>query len=240
METTLHQQLKVFYAQTPDLTEVVVNGFRIDAIAQDGELVEIQQASLGALREKTRKLLQPRGRHRLRIVKPIVARRRITTLDRREGSVIRSRMSPKTCDWMELFIDLVHFCTVFPCKRLTLEVLMIEAEETRIDRTPKRRRGKPYQTIDIRMTKVCESLKFQSIQDLVMCLPSEQLPSTFDTGELARILDRPRWFAQKVAYSLRMMGAIETVSRRRNAHMYCLAPKLMRKLRTRQISKAVA
>lgn len=240
METTLHQQLKMLYAVAPDSTEIMVEGFRIDAIAQNGELVEIQQASLSALREKTRKLLPPRGRRKLRIVKPIVTRRRITFLDRPEGSVVRSRMSPKSCDWMDLFMDLVHFCTVFPRKRLTLEVVMIEAEETRIDRPPRRRRSKPYKTLDIRLTRVGDSIEFQSIRDLMAQLPIERLPSTFDTSELARVLDRPRWFAQKVAYSLRTMGAIETVSRRRNARQYRITPRLASSLRNGAHPKAVA
>jgi len=233
METTLHQQLKMLYASSPEFTEVTIDGFRIDAIARDGELVEIQHASLGALRDKTCQLLAPRSRHRLRIVKPIIARRRVTTLDRMQEQVVRSRMSPKSCDWTELFLDLVHFCTVFPKKRLTLEALMIEVEETRVDRAPKRRRGKAYKSLDIHLTKICGSLQLQTLRDLVGCLPTDGLPDPFDTAALAQSLDRPRWFAQKVAYCLRSMGGIESVSRRRNAHQYrwsrCLAKAVRRK-----------
>ena len=165
METSLHQQLKRLYASDQARTEVVVDGFRIDAVADDGELIEIQHASLGALRDKTRQLLPPRGKHRLRIVKPIVARKRITTLTRLGGEVVRSRMSPKSCDWLELFMDLVHFSTVFPRPRLTLEAILIEAEELRVDRTPKRRRGKPYKTLDLRLIEAGQSIQLRTIND---------------------------------------------------------------------------
>lgn len=220
METTLHQQLKLLYASSPEYTEVTMHGFRIDAVASDGELIEIQHGSLGALRDKTRRLLATRGKHRLRIVKPIIARRRVTTVDQPDGQVLRSRMSPKTCDWTELFMDLVHFCTVFPRRRLTLEALLIEVEEFRLDRPPRPRRSKPYRSLDLHLTKVCHCVTLQSLSDLVQALPTAQLPDPFDTAALAQSLGRPRWFAQKVAYCLRTMGAVESVSRRGNAHQY--------------------
>ena len=57
METTLHQQLKRCYAQDDDSTEVVLGQYRIDAI-RDDELIEVQCASLSAIRDKCRNLLK--------------------------------------------------------------------------------------------------------------------------------------------------------------------------------------
>ena len=52
-ETTLHRQLKALYSSSAeDRQEVTVDGFRIDAIADD-RLIEIQCASLGAIRKKS-------------------------------------------------------------------------------------------------------------------------------------------------------------------------------------------
>lgn len=223
METSLHQQLKRLYACDTEQVEVKVDGYRIDAINSDGELVEIQHASLGQLRDKTRQLLPPRGKRRLRIIKPLITRKKITTLDHSHDRVLRSRMSPKRDDWLDIFIDLVHFATVFPRKRLTLEVLLIEAEELRVDRAPKRRRSKPYQTVDMRLVNVGESIHLQTTNDLVSRLPLDQLPSPFDTRQLAEALNRPRWFAQKVAYCLRTMGCMNSLERRKSGHLYQLS-----------------
>jgi hypothetical protein len=172
------------------------------------------------LKKKVENLLSADRKRRLRIVKPIFASKRVTTLDRPQGKVIRSRMSPKRGDWLELFVDLVHFSAVFPRKRLSLEVLFIEAEELRVDRAAKRVRRKPYRTIDLRLLKVESSLVFQTANDLVNRLPMRELPSQFDTLELAQVLGKPRWLAQKVAYCLRTMGAIEQVERKRSGHRY--------------------
>jgi hypothetical protein len=224
LETSLHQQLKTLYACDASKTEVSVRGFRIDAIAEDGELIEIQHASLGALRDKTRKLLSARTGDRLRIVKPIVRRKRITTVCKKSGEVLRSRMSPKSCDWLEVFMDLVHFATVFPKKRLTLEVVLIDAEETRIDCVPRRRRGKTYKTVDICLIEVGEAISLETRADLLARLPIDQLPSPFDTSHLASALSKPRWFAQKVAYCLRTMKAIHSAGKRGNAQLYSFKP----------------
>lgn len=219
METSLHRQLKLHYAPSEDQTEVTVDGFRIDAIAESGELIEIQHASLGALRDKTRKLLK-RTSHEVRIVKPIIARKRIVTLDKKDGEVIRSRMSPKRGDTLNIFEDLVHFSTVFPRKRLTLEVVLIEAEEIRIDRNVKGWRKKKYKCLDQQLAEVQESLELQTNKDLLAMLPIEHLPMPFDTAELGAAMQRPRWFAQKVAYCLRQTGAAKLDGKRGNSQLY--------------------
>jgi hypothetical protein len=221
VETSLHQQLKSLYAVDAANTEVRFGSFRIDAIGEDGELIEIQHASLGALRDKTRKLLSAADGVRLRIVKPIVRRKRVTTLDKkRQEKILRSRMSPKSCDWLEVFMDLVHFATVFPHAGLTLEVLLIDAEETRIDRTPKRHRGKAYKTLDIRLVEVGQTISFSTVHQLMSELPLDELPSPFDTAQLAQAISKPRWFAQKVAYCLRTMGGFTMAGKRGNSQLY--------------------
>lgn len=53
METSLHRQLKALYCAEASRQEVRVDGFRIDAVDR-GRLIEIQQASLAALRHKVR------------------------------------------------------------------------------------------------------------------------------------------------------------------------------------------
>lgn len=230
METSLHRQLKLHYAASEDQTEVVVDGYRIDAIGPRGELIEIQHASLAALRDKTKQLLRD-SKHSLRIVKPIVARKRIMTLSQRGGDVLRSRMSPKRGDLLDVFEHLVHFSTVFPRKRLTLEIALIEAEELRVDRkNVKRRWGKRYVTLDQRLSRVQATVQLRTRNDLLRLLPIHLLPQPFDTAELAAALERPRWFAQKVGYCLRKTGAAEVDGKRGNSQLYRISGSRRRQL----------
>jgi hypothetical protein len=220
METALHRQLKLNYAISSDMIEVTVRGYRIDAIGKRGELIEIQHASLGALRDKTRCLLSEQSK-RVRIVKPIVARKTLVTLDAPDGEVVRKRLSPKRGDVLDIFLDLVYFGTIFPHPKLILEVVLIEAEETRIDRArPTRRRGKRYRTLEQTLVGVESRFEFTKLSDLLALLPLGELPQPFDTAELAVAMGKPRWFAQKVAYCLRQSGAATMVGKRGNSQLY--------------------
>lgn len=240
METSLHRQLKMRYAATEAQTEVVVNDFRIDAIAECGELIEIQHASLGALRDKTNKLLASR-KTKLRIVKPIIARKRLVTVKKPGGEVVRNRMSPKRGHLLDIFLDLVHFATVFPKKRLTLEIILIESEEVRVDRKNPSRRGKRYRVVDQKLTTVEQSIELKSLVDLLIELPIEHLPSPFDTAELAAAIQKPRWFAQKVAYCLRQMGAAKQAGKRGNSQLYLVSPATIKRVvKARQLRDALS
>ena len=220
METALHRQLKMNYATSSEKTEVTVHGYRIDAIGKRGELIEIQHASLGALRDKTRCLLSEQTK-RVRIVKPIIARKTLVTLDGPGGEVLRRRLSPKRGDVLDIFLDLVHFGTVFPHPKLILEVVLIEAEETRIDRArPSRRRGKRFRTLEQSLVGIEARFEFSKLSDLLALLPIDQLPQPFDTAELAAAMQKPRWHAQKVAYCLRQSGAATLVGKRGNSQLY--------------------
>lgn len=219
METSLHKQLKLLYADSEEQTEVEHAGFRIDAITPSGQLVEIQHASLGSLRDKTRKLLARRGTS-LRIVKPIVNRKRVSTIDPKNDTVIRSRMSPKRGQVIDIFEDLVHFSNVFPARRLCLELLLVDIEEIRIDRARPTRRGKRYKTIDQRLTEAYTGHELRNKSDLVRLLPYEQLRGNFNTSQLAAAIGRPRWFAQKVAYCLRETSAAKIAGKQGNSLVY--------------------
>lgn len=220
METALHRQLKLAYATSEAKTEVTVHGYRIDAIGKRGELIEIQHASLGALRDKTRCLLSEQTK-RVRIVKPIIARKTLVTLDAPDGEVLRKRLSPKRGDVLDIFLDLVHFGNIFPHRKLILEVVLIEAEEIRIDRVrPSRRRGKRYKTLEQNLVGIESKFEFAKLSDLLALLPLGELPQPFDTAELAAAMGKARWFAQKVAYCLRLAGAVEFVGKRGNSQLY--------------------
>ena len=136
METSLHRELKQLYADSPDDVEVRVGSFRVDAIAGD-ELIEIQHAGLAAIRDKIQRLLR---KHQVRVVKPIVASKLLVKRKSRRGKVVERRKSPKRGRLLDLFDDLVHFTSVFPHPRLTLEILLVEVEEWRCPGHGRRRR----------------------------------------------------------------------------------------------------
>ena len=223
METSLHRQLKAHYAGDDGLTEVVCDGFRIDAV-RAGELVEIQHGSLAAIRDKIRRLL---GKHRVRVVKPIVASKLLVKLDERGGGELSRRRSPKRGVLLDVFEELVYFTRVFPHKRLVLEVVLVDVEERRFPGCGKRRRRRPqsdFQIEDQLLVKVVASHSFATTADLLRLLP-RRLPAEFHTGHLAERLKARRWTAQRMAYCLREMKAVKVVGKKGNAILYAKSPR---------------
>ena len=215
METTLHQQLKAVYCEDPDGREVVVDGYRIDAIVGD-ELVEVQQAGLGAIRDKVRDLLK---RHRVRVVKPLAARKVLVRRKRRGGKVQSTRVSPKHATRYDLFDELVHFVTVFPHPRLTFELLLTEQEEHRVNARKRRWRDKGYRVEDRRLVAISDRLTLRTRSDLRNLLPAD-LPQPFSTADIAAKAGIPRWLAQKAAYCLRKTETARLDGKSGNALLY--------------------
>jgi hypothetical protein len=59
--------------------------------------------------------------------------------------------------------------------------------------------------------------------DLLRLLP-EGLGEQFTTQEIAKLAPMPRWLAQKMAYCLRKMGALEALGKRGNSWLYRVVP----------------
>ncbi|MBX7165762.1 MAG: hypothetical protein K1X74_05385 [Pirellulales bacterium] len=219
METSLHRELKSLCGDA-DTQEVRVGEYRIDCLRGD-ELVEIQHAGLAALRTKTAALVK---RHRLCIVKPVIASRRLIKLKRREGEIVSSRLSPKRGRLLDAFAELVHFTQVYPHPRLRLEILLVDVEELRVPGHGRRRRWRrnDFEVVDRRLVGVRERVELATAADLHRLLPDD-LPETFDTQQLADAADVPRWLAQQIAYCLHRCGAAELIGKARNSRLYRLA-----------------
>jgi len=217
METTLHRQLKEHYAAEGAAIEQRVGRYRIDVVA-GRELIEIQLGSLSAIRDKIAVLVK---RHRVRLVKPIIARKLLVKQQRAGGRVVSRRQSPKRGELLDLFEELVHFTRVFPHRRLTLEVPLVVIEEWRYPGHGRRRwrRAGDHQVEDQRLVSIDAVEQFRTAGDLCRLLPRE-LPRPFHTGDLAEGLGKERWIAQRMAYCLRNIGAIQSVGKQRGAWLY--------------------
>jgi hypothetical protein len=217
METTLHRQLKEHYATDGALIEQRLGRYRID-VMQPNRLVEIQLGSLTAIRDKVAALLR---KHRVLVVKPLVARKHIVKRRRRGGKIVSRRRSPKQGVLLDVFEELVHFTRVFPHRRLTLEVLLVEIEEWRYPGHGRRRwrRENDHQVEDQRLLDVLSIHSFHTATDLCRLLPPA-LPQPFHTAHIAEGLDVQRWVAQRMAYCLRQTGAIQPIGKLRGAWLY--------------------
>ena len=217
METSLHRELKTRYAGDGAQTEVPVGRYRVDVVRGD-ELVEIQHGSLAGIRDKVRRLLEE---HRVLVVKPIVARKLLIKQAARGGRVTGRRVSPKRGSILDLFDELVHFTRIFPHRRLTLEVPLVQIEEWRYPGHGRRRRWRRDDQVieDQRLLSVDRVYRFRTAADLAR-LVACPVPRPFHTGHLAESLGVQRWIAQRIAYCFRSAGTVREVGKQGNTRLY--------------------
>ncbi len=218
METTLHRQLKSHYAGDHAQQEVRVGRFRID-IVQGTRLIEVQHSGLSSLRDKTRELLR---KNDVEIIKPLIARKRLINLDRRDGSPVSTRWSPKRATPLDLFHELVYFTSLFPHRRLTLRIPLIEIEESRFPWKRRNRRRGQFRIQDQQLLTVTGENVYRTADDLRRLLPAK-LPAEFGTLELSRSLKVERWVAQRIAYCLRETGCTRVAGKQGNSIQYRFA-----------------
>ncbi len=218
METTLHRQLKTLYG--PDRggrSEVVVDGFRIDAVGPDGELIEVQSGPLGPLRGKLDRLLS--SGHRVRVVKPVVTRRRVIQRARRNGPDLSDRRSPWRGALTDVFDDFIGLAPLFPRPALQVDVLDVAIGEVRV---PQRRRRRGYVVADRILLNIDSQITLNQADCLWNLLP-DGLPDRFTTRDLADRMGRSLAFSQRVAYCLRLSGAAMETGKLGNWRVYLRA-----------------
>lgn len=207
-EGPLHAAVKAMLAGPGDRLEVPVGRFVIDVVRADGELVEVQTGGFGPLAAKLDALLD---RHRVRIVHPVAAERRIVRVDE-HGEIVSIRRSPKRGVVVEVFDKLVAFPSLLTHPNLTVEVLLLREDHIRAVRpvTTRRRTRDPGQR---RVRDILGRIELRHADDVLRALPP--LPAEpFSTRELASLLGCSTLLAQRTAYCLRAVGIIEVAGRR--------------------------
>lgn len=224
MATSLHNQLKLHYVNDESRHEVDLDGYRIDAIDQQNRLIEVQCASLMAIRDKIQTLTES---HQVIVVKPLAARKRVLRKERRNGKVVSRRYSPTKETLADVFLELVHFTQAFPHPNLRLDVVLTEQEEVRVPAKRKTWRRK-HSVQDRRLVAVQRTISLHSAQDLWDELEIN-VPEIFTTAILAEGGRMPRWLAQKAAWCFRKMNLIEACGKQANSIQYRLISEPLRK-----------
>jgi hypothetical protein len=216
-EGPLHRELKTMLAGPGDQFEVRVDGYVIDLVRADGELVEVQTGSFSPLRAKLDALLD---RHRIRIVHPVPARRRIVRVDE-HGEVLSERPSPKKPGAATIFEGLVSFPTLLSHPNLVIEVLLCREDHVR---KPAPVRGRRYlrDPGERRLTEVLERVELTGPADAAALIPSFDAP--FTTRELAKAMRVPLPLAQKTAACLRALDVLEPAGMRGRAPLHLKHP----------------
>jgi hypothetical protein len=211
-EKPLHAALKEWCAQPGDRFEVAVDGYVID-IVRDGLLLEIQTANFASIKRKLTELVRT---HRTRLIHPIALERWIV---KRDGGGVTRRRSPRRGRVEDLFWQVVSFPRLFASPNFSLEVLLIREEEVRRRGGRRSWRRQGWTTEERRLLEVVDRRLFEEVADLRALLP-DTLGESFTTEDMAGAMGIKRPLAQKMAYCLHQLRAIELLGKRRHSRLY--------------------
>jgi hypothetical protein len=214
-ESALHATLKQWAAGPGASFEVEVDGYVVDVVRASGQLVEVQTANFGAIRDKLRALAE---KYQLHIVYPIAFQKWIIRRNPDGNGILGRRRSPRKGAVCHLFYELVRVPHLLAEPNITLEVVLTEEEEYRYYGQTRRRRWR-WLADDRRLIRVVEQHHFAGPSDLASLLPPS-LPDFFTTADLAAALNQKRPLAQKMVYCLRKLGQLEPAGKAGNAILY--------------------
>lgn len=207
-ESSLHSAIKEWYSLPKDKFEVKISQYVADIVRGD-LIVEIQTMNFSAIRKKLENLVQ---KHKVRLVYPIAERKCIVHIDK-SGEVVSRRKSPSKGKLTDLFRELVRVPELIKEVNFSLEVLLIDEEEIRIDdgRGNWRRRGASIK--DRTLIGVNTRILFENSIDFLKLLP-EELHETFTNKELASSKKVSVRTAQQITYCFRRSGMIRVIEKR--------------------------
>jgi hypothetical protein len=221
-ESSLHSAIKEWIARPGDQAEVQLDGFWIDLHCGD-HLVEIQTRNFFAIKPKLKRLLQS---YPVTLVYPVAREKWIIRLEDDLQTRISRRKSPRMGREEDVFYEIIRIPDLLPHRNLTIKILMTTQEEIlcRTDavppdgrRTSWRRKG--WKIYDRRLIQVTGEKDLCQPADLLGFLPAT-LPEKFFLQDLTTQAKISRPLAQRMAYSLRKLGLIEVVDRKKQGYIY--------------------
>ncbi len=192
-----------------------MDGFIVDLV-RGNLLVEIQSRNFSVIKRKLKTLA---ACHYVRLIYPIAQEKWIVKVSEDAGHYLGRRKSPKRGSVIQVFEELVSFPELLSNSNFSIDVIFIQEEELRRHERGRAWRRNGWVTHERRLIRVLDRRLFETPADFGALIPSD-LSDAFTTLELAEALATAKSMAQKMAYCLRKMGAIESVGKSGNAVSY--------------------
>jgi hypothetical protein len=216
-EGSLHAEIKNWYREAEDLLETKLGGYLIDII-RGNQLIEIQTGHFYKLKDKLNTLLPD---HSVRLVYPIPLCKWISRYDGGDAFMSGRRKSPKHGQIQTLFDELVYLPEQFMHPNFSLEVLLIEQEDSWINDGKGSWRRKHWSILDRKLLAVYEQKVFYRPEDYRMLLP-DGLPTLFSSREIANQIMISQRLASKMLFCLSAMNIIKLCEVVRRRRYFCL------------------
>lgn len=213
-EKTLHAVIKNYIEPDEDFHEVPLEGYVAD-IYRDGHVYEVQTANFNTMRDKLRAFLPL---YRVTIVYPVPATKWLRWIDVETGEISERRKSPKRGTPQAVFRELYRIKSFLKDPNLSIRILLIDVEETRLLDGWSYDKKKGSHRNDRVPSDLVEDLLLSRVEDYRMMVPPDL--ERFDSKQYARAtkltVNRART-ALNVLYDL---GIVERVDKVGNSFIY--------------------
>jgi hypothetical protein len=214
-ESSLHKTLKALYAGEGNQVEVPVGNYLVDVIRED-VAIEIQTGNFSALKFKLIDLLQVMP---VLVVYPLVHEKYILRMDVDSSQIISKRKSPRKGKYLDLFNEIVRIPEIIVNPYFSLEVLLVNIDEIWVNDGCGSWRRKYWSITDRKLKAIIDRKTFTTPKDYLDIFNAIQI-DTFEVKDIALVLGVHKRLASRIAYTMRIMGLWEVISKRRNAYIY--------------------
>ena len=213
-ESSLHRSLKYQYAAQE--TETIRAGYVCDAIGEKGEAIEIQTGNFYSLRKKIPALTKT---VKVRLVYPVIVKKTLELYDT-SGKLLSRRKSPKKNTIWSIFDELVHAPELLTLKRLTIEIILVDAIERRRDDGKGSRRRKGVSIEDRFLENRREGLILNKKADWRRYFLPVKGECTVKTLALAAKVNTDQ--ARKVLYTMEKAGFVKKLQKQGRSWLYLI------------------
>lgn len=213
-EKPLHAIIKNYMEPDEDYHEVPLEGYVAD-IYRDGHVIEVQTANFNTMREKLSKFLPL---YYVTIVYPIPATKWLCWLDEETGELSERRKSPKRGVPQMVFKELYKIKSFLKNPNLSIQILLIDMEETRLLNGWSRDRKKGSCRHNRIPIELVDEFLLERIEDYRMLIPPEL--EHFTSKEYAKATRLTTKNAQVALHIMHYLGVVERVGKQGNSYLY--------------------
>lgn len=213
-EKTLHAIVKNYVEPDEDYHEVPLEGYVAD-VYRDGHIFEVQTANFNTMRNKLATFLPL---YHVTIVYPVPATKWLRWIDVDTGEITERRKSPKRGTPQAVFRELYKIKNFLKDPNLSIRILMIDMEESRLLNGWSSDRKKGSCRHDRLPTELVEEIHLDCLEDYRMLVPVEL--ERFTSQEYAKATKLTVNRAQTALNVLHYLGAVARVDKKGNRYIY--------------------